>query len=128
PTPAAAAGTNGPALAAKGRDRLPHLGYINWRKEGEYHGYNRLVVIAMQKAAQSADYAAYESYRDLVRSGPPRALRDLLEMQPFGPAVPIEEVEPIEAIVKRFVTSAMSLGALSPEAHSTLAMAVNRIG
>src|SRR5206468_3476437 len=78
PTPAAAAGTNGPTPAAKGRDRLPHLGYINWRKDGEYHGYNRLVVIAMQKAAQSADSAAYASYRDLVRSGPPRALRDLL--------------------------------------------------
>ncbi len=108
--------------------RLPNLGFVSWRKEGEYHGYNRLAVIALQKAAKSGDYKDYQSYRNLVLGGPPRALRDVLELAPAGPPVPVEEVEPVERIIRRFCTSAMSLGALSPEAHRTIAMAMNRLG
>ncbi|MGH2370898.1 MAG: glutamate synthase-related protein, partial [Chloroflexota bacterium] len=108
--------------------RLPDLGFVRYKKEGEYHGYNRLAVVALQKATQSGEWRDYVAYRDLVRNGPPRALRDVLEFAPVGPAVPLDEVEPAEQIIRRFNTTAMSLGALSPEAHATLAMAMNRIG
>jgi len=114
--------------AAPPSPRLPDLGFIRYRKDGEYHGYNRLVVLALQKAAQSGDYEDYRKFRDLVHSGPPRAIRDVLDFVPAGPPIPIEEVEPEEHIIRRFGTQAMSLGALSPEAHMTLAVAMNRIG
>ncbi|HEU5315289.1 MAG TPA: glutamate synthase large subunit [Chloroflexota bacterium] len=108
--------------------RLPNAGLLSYRKDGEHHGYNRLMVIAAQKAAQTGDAADYKAYADLVYAAPPRAIRDVLEWVPAGPAVPLDEVEPAESIVKRFNTSAMSLGALSPEAHRTLAIAMNRLG
>ncbi|MGI8423763.1 MAG: glutamate synthase large subunit [Chloroflexota bacterium] len=108
--------------------RLPNAGILSYRKDGEHHGYNRLMVIAAQKAAKSGDAADYKAYSDLVRAAPPRAIRDVLEWTPAGPPVPLDEVEPIAAIVKRFASSAMSLGALSPEAHRTLAIAMNRMG
>jgi glutamate synthase domain-containing protein 2/glutamate synthase domain-containing protein 3 len=108
--------------------RLPHLGLVRYRRDGEYHGYNRLAVIALQKAARSGSYDDYRSYRDLVDQAPPRALRDVLDFNPVGPPLSVDEVEPIEQIYRRFNTTAMSLGALSPEAHRTLAIAMNRIG
>jgi len=108
--------------------RLPDIGYVRFRREGEYHGFNPQVVTALQEAVQSGDYEAYKEFSRLVREGPPRTLRDLLEIQSDRPPVPLEEVEPASEIVKRFVTAAMSLGALSPEAHKTIAMAMNRLG
>ncbi|HEX2184564.1 MAG TPA: glutamate synthase large subunit, partial [Chloroflexota bacterium] len=108
--------------------RLPDLGFIRYKKDGEYHGYNRLAVVALQKATASGDFADFRAYRDLVHGGPPRALRDIMDFVPLGPPVPLEEVEPVETIFRRFNTTAMSLGALSPEAHATLAIAMNRMG
>jgi glutamate synthase (NADPH/NADH) large chain/glutamate synthase (ferredoxin) len=108
--------------------RLPDMGFIRYKKDGEFHGYNRLAVVAMQKAARSGEWDDYVAYRDLMHAGSPRALRDVLDLVPLGPAVPVDEVEPVENIIARFSTQAMSLGALSPEAHATLAVAMNRIG
>ncbi len=111
-------------LAAK----LPDYGMIRFRKEGEIHSYAPPVVTALQKAVETKDRADYQAFRDLVKLQPLTTVRDLLTLMPVGPAIPLEEVEPAEAITRRFVVTAMSLGALSPEAHSTLAIAMNRIG
>jgi len=108
--------------------RVPDIGYVRFRRDGEYHGFNPKVVTALQEAVQAGDYDAYKEFSRLAREGPPRTLRDLLEIQSDRPPIPLEEVEPASEIVKRFVTSAMSLGALSPEAHKTIAMAMNRLG
>ena len=88
----------------------------------------RPIVKAIQAASQNDDKDAYQSYRDLLRQQPLTTIRDLFELKAIGPAVPLDEVEPAEAIYRRFVVTAMSLGSLSPEAHSTLAIAMNRLG
>ncbi len=112
----------------RARWRLPNRGFVRFRREGEYHGYNRLVVQLLQQAARTGDPDDYRRYTSLVYDRPPAALRDLLEFRSDRPAIPVDEVEPASAIVKRFNTTAMSLGSLSPEAHSTLAIAMNRLG
>ena len=108
--------------------KLPDLGIVRFRKEGEAHAYNPTVVTKLQEAVRDGGAVAYGEYRALVTSQPPTAVRDLLELVPAGPAVPLDEVEPAGAILRRFVVTAMSLGALSPEAYRTLAVAMNRIG
>ncbi|MGQ0550849.1 MAG: glutamate synthase large subunit, partial [Armatimonadota bacterium] len=99
---------------------LEEAGLVRFRRNGEYHAYNPYVV----KALRSADH---RKLADLVDARPATEVRDLLEFVP-GQPVPLEEVEPAATIVTRFVTSAMSHGALSREAHETLAIAANRIG
>ncbi|MGH2375316.1 MAG: glutamate synthase central domain-containing protein, partial [bacterium] len=99
---------------------LQEAGLVRFRRNGEYHAFNPYVV----KALRSSDH---RKLADLVESRPATEIRDLLEFVPAQP-VPLEEVEPAAEIVKRFVTSAMSHGALSREAHETLAVAANRIG
>ncbi|MGI8644056.1 MAG: glutamate synthase central domain-containing protein, partial [Thermomicrobiales bacterium] len=101
--------------------RLPDLGLIRFRKDGESHGYNPTLVTKLQEAVRDGGSAAYAEYRDLVKGQAPTAVRDLLDVKPIGPAVPLDEVEPADAILGRFVVTAMSLGALSPEAYRTLA-------
>jgi glutamate synthase (ferredoxin) len=108
--------------------RLPDLGLIRFRKDGESHGYNPTLVTKLQEAVRDGGSTAYAEYRDLVKAQAPTAVRDLLDIAPIGPAVPLDEVEPAQAILRRFVVTAMSLGALSPEAYRTLATAMNRIG
>ncbi|MEJ7838209.1 MAG: glutamate synthase large subunit, partial [Thermomicrobiales bacterium] len=108
--------------------RLPDHGLVKFKKDGEAHAWAPSLVKAIQKASQEDDKAAYEEYRELVRQQPLTAIRDLLELKPIGPAISVDEVEPAEAIIKRFIVTAMSLGSLSPEAHQTLAIAMNRIG
>lgn len=108
-------------------DRLPDWGFVRFRKDGEYHAFSPTNVRALQQAAQTGDRDAYRQYVRLVQERRPMALRDLLTFRETQP-IPLEEVEPAEEIRKRFVITAMSLGALSPEAHRTLAMAMNRIG
>ena len=108
--------------------RLADIGYVRFRREGEYHGFNPQVVTALQKAVRTGDYQAYKEFSQMVHSGPPRTLRDLLEVRSDRAPIPLEEVEPASEIAKRFVTAAMSLGALSPEAHRTIAIAMNRLG
>jgi len=107
---------------------LPDHGRVRFRKAGEHHAYNPLAVRAAKKAAESADRDAYQEWRRLSSMGRPQSLRELLQLREASQPVPLIEVEPASEIVKRFVSTAMSLGALSPEAHETLAMAMNQIG
>ncbi len=103
-------------------------GLLKYMHGGEYHMFNPDVVQALQQAARSGDFADWQRYAEAVHRRPPSALRDLLQPQPLGPPVPLDEVEPVAAIVQRFDSAAMSLGALSPEAHEALAIAMNRLG
>ncbi len=103
-------------------------GLLKYQHGGEYHAYNPDVVAALQAAARTGDYDHYREYARLVNERPVATLRDLLKLRPAGPAVDISEVEPAEAILPRFDSAGMSLGALSPEAHEALAVAMNRIG
>ncbi|MGI8549588.1 MAG: glutamate synthase large subunit, partial [Dehalococcoidia bacterium] len=111
-----------------GTPRLDDGGYYRYRREGEYHAYNPEVVKALHRARDTGRYEDYQSYAHLVQSRQPMTLRDLLDFQPDREPVPVEEVEGIGTIMRRFATSAMSLGALSPEAHETMAIGMNRIG
>ena len=109
--------------------RLEDYGYYRFRKAGEPRAFSPLMTKPLHKAV--ANGGSQEDYREFVKqttSVGPLALRDLLEFTPLGPAVPIDEVEAAQEIVTRFGTGSMSLGALSPEAHETLAIATNRIG
>lgn len=110
--------------------KLPDLGFVRYRKDGEPHGYEPPMVKLLQNAVntETPDHDLYRAYREHIAAHPLTAVRDLLEIRPLGPAIPIEEVEPIEDIVKRFIVTAMSLGALSPEAYRTLAIGMNRLG
>ncbi len=95
---------------------------------GEYHMYNPDVIDTLQLAVRSGAMADYRRYAQQVDARPPSALRDLLLPQAAGVAIALDEVEPVEAILKRFDSAGMSLGALSPEAHEALAIAMNRLG
>ncbi|UWQ79222.1 glutamate synthase large subunit [Leisingera sp. S132] len=107
---------------------LPIGGFYKARKSGETHAWEATSMHMMQMACNRASYELWKQYSAKMQSNPPIHLRDLLQIKPLGKAVPIEEVESITSIRKRFVTPGMSLGALSPEAHKTLNVAMNRIG
>jgi glutamate synthase (ferredoxin) len=109
-------------------DVLPDHGRIRFRKAGEHHAYNPHAVKAAQKAARTGDQESYREWRRLSSMGEPQSLRELLDIEECLQPVPLGEVEPAAEIVKRFVSTAMSLGALSPEAHETLAIAMNQVG
>ena len=111
-----------------GRDVLPIGGFYKARKTGETHAWEATSMHMMQMACNRASYEMWKQYSAKMRSNPPIHLRDLLDIKPLGKPVPLEEVESITSIRKRFVTPGMSLGALSPEAHKTLNVAMNRIG
>ncbi|MEY8098040.1 glutamate synthase large subunit [Falsihalocynthiibacter sp. S25ZX9] len=111
-----------------GSDILPIGGFYKARASGETHAWEAQSMHMLQAACARASYEIWQQYSAKMRSNPPIHLRDLLAIQPMGAAIPIEEVESITAIRKRFVTPGMSLGALSPEAHKTLNVAMNRIG
>jgi glutamate synthase domain-containing protein 2/glutamate synthase domain-containing protein 1/glutamate synthase domain-containing protein 3 len=117
-----------PEAEPTGKDALPDYGRVRFRKAGEFHAYNPIAVRAAQKAARTGDVEDYQKWRELSTMGPPQDLRDLLEIQSAAAPTPLEEVEPAADILKRFISTAMSLGALSPEAHEALAVAMNRIG
>ena len=111
----------------------PHLpvtqgGLLKYVHGGEYHCYNPDVIAMLQSAVRSGDYARYTEYARLVNDRPVATLRDLMKTRPIGPPAPLDEVEPVEDILLRFDSAGMSLGALSPEAHEALAIAMNRIG
>ena len=108
--------------------KLPDPGFIRFRKDGEAHAFNPTAVKALQAAATSNDRADYQTYRDLVKEHPLTAVRDLMTIKPLGEPVPLDEVESVESIASRFVVTAMSLGALSPEAYRVLAIGMNRVG
>jgi len=109
------------------RRKLVDLGRYRFRRDAEYHAFNPLVIRALQKAAQTGSKEDYLQFTSLVYSRPSTALRDLLSFRPTTP-ISLEEVEPMEAIRARFVISAMSVGALSPDTHRTIAAAMNSIG
>jgi len=103
-------------------------GLLKYIHGGEYHAYNPDVVQQLQAAVTSGRYEDYEIYRDTVDGRRPAMLRDLLDLTPKGMPIPLEAVEPADSILARFDSAGMSLGALSPEAHETLAEAMNRLG
>ena len=95
---------------------------------GEYHMYNPDVIGSLQKAVRTGKPADYRIYADFVDRRPSSALRDLLGLKLAATPVSLEQVESTESILKRFDSAGMSLGALSPEAHEALAIAMNRLG
>ncbi|CCF82814.1 glutamate synthase large subunit [Nitrolancea hollandica] len=107
--------------------KLPEPGMIRFRREGEYHAFSPANVRALQKAVASGDVADYSTFVEMVQSRQPAFLRDLITFRP-STSIPIEEVESAEEIRQRFIVTAMSLGAISPEAFRTLAIGMNRIG
>jgi len=109
------------------RQRLADHGYVRYRRNEEYHSANPAVVKALQAATVSGDHADYVRYTDLIAQRPPTAIRDLLMLRD-GEAVPQEEVEDWQHITPRFISTAMSLGALSPEAHLTLTLGAHMVG
>jgi len=104
-------------------------GFYKYRRDGEYHAFNPEMVRLLQQSIKGAgDYAIYKKFAEVVNNRTPTALRDLLDWKPLGPPVPLEEVESVDAICKRFATASISYGALSLEAHETIAIAMNRLG
>ncbi|WP_168123632.1 glutamate synthase large subunit [Paenibacillus sp. HB172176] len=105
-------------------------GDYQWRKDGEDHLFTPQTIHTLQMASRSNDYKLYKKFSELVQGENKKnlTLRSLLDFKPGGVAVPLEEVESVESIVKRFKTGAMSFGSISKEAHESLAIAMNRLG
>jgi glutamate synthase domain-containing protein 2/glutamate synthase domain-containing protein 1/glutamate synthase domain-containing protein 3 len=122
------------ARAEAARDQRPRLenpGYVKFRKGGEPHETNPDVVDAahaLRRAVRTNGFGHYRDFADLVNGREPMEVRDLLELQQAAAPVPLEEVEPAESIVRRFSAGGMSHGALSAEAHQTIATAFNNLG
>jgi glutamate synthase (NADPH) large chain len=116
------------ARAWNPREPMEHGGLLKYVHDGEYHMYNPDVIAALQAAVISGDYSHYKLYSQLVNSRPVATIRDLLALKSGARPIPLSEVEPIEAVLARFDSAGMSLGALSPEAHEALAIAMNRLG
>ncbi|MBB5077198.1 glutamate synthase large subunit [Nonomuraea endophytica] len=109
--------------------RLEVGGEYQWRREGEPHLFNPETVFKLQHATRTRQYEIFKEYTNLVDSQAEKlmTLRGLFRLKPGNP-IPIEEVEPVSEIVKRFSTGAMSYGSISREAHETLAIAMNQLG
>src|SRR5438034_2950054 len=113
--------------------RQPDLewgGQYQWRQDGEYHIYNPETIHKLQYSTRTNNYRVFKEYSALVNSTSEKlcTLRGLMDLKFASEPVPLDEVEPVESIVKRFATGAMSFGSISKEAHETLAIAMNRIG
>ena len=119
------------ALAARAwnpREPIEQGGLLKYVHDGEYHMYNPDVIAALQAAVICGERAHYRRFASLVNERPPSTFRDLLALRPGAQPVPLAEVEPLQAVLARFDSAGMSLGALSPEAHEALAIAMNRLG
>ncbi|EPJ47193.1 MAG: glutamate synthase large chain precursor [Osedax symbiont Rs2] len=103
-------------------------GLLKYKFDGEYHAYNPDVVTTIHQAVKTGDSKIYQKYADLVNNRSVATLRDMLKLSDVQQQVDLAEVEPVEQIFKRFDSAAMSLGALSPEAHEALATAMNELG
>ena len=105
-------------------------GQYQWRRDGEFHLFNPDTVFRLQHATRTGQFNIFKEYTSLVddQSRQLATLRGLFELKPAGAPIPIDEVESVEALFKRFKTGAMSYGSISAEAHETLAIAMNRIG
>jgi len=108
---------------------LENGGVYAWRADGEFHLFNPQTIHLLQYATRKGDFDAFQKYSKLIDERAEKActLRGLLDFRK-SESIPLEEVEPVEEIFKRFATGAMSFGSISHEAHSTLAIAMNRIG
>ena len=119
------------AFVERGADGEPlgAGGQYQWRAGGEYHLFNPESIHRLQKSVRTGSYATYKSYAALINDQSQQlcTLRGLLDLKQ-GDAVPLDEVESVESLMKRFKTGAMSYGSISQEAHETLAIAMNRIG
>ncbi len=103
-------------------------GLLKYMHDGEYHMYNPEVIALLQSAVMTGDYEQYKQFAALVNERPVSCIRDLLKLSSKRAPIAIDEVEPMAAILTRFDSAGMSLGALSPEAHEALAIAMNRLG
>jgi len=103
-------------------------GLLKYIHGGEYHAYNPDVIQKIHEAVETGDIKKYREFQQLVDQRPTTVFRDLLTLQPDREPIDIEDVEPIEDILRRFDSAGMSLGALSPEAHEAIAMAMNSVG
>ncbi len=110
------------------RKPLQQGGLLKFVYGGEYHAYNPDVVNYLRQAVQLDDQNAYNKFRDLVNNRPAMTIRDLITFKEGIEPIDLDEVEPVEAIYKHFDSAGISLGALSPEAHEALAVAMNRLG
>jgi glutamate synthase (ferredoxin) len=113
--------------------KLPDLdwgGQYQWRNDGEYHMYNPETIHKLQYSTRTNNYKIFKEYSELINTTSARlcTLRGLMDLKFPENAVPLEEVEPAETIMKRFATGAMSFGSISREAHENLAIAMNRVG
>jgi glutamate synthase (NADPH/NADH) large chain len=110
--------------------RLPVGGIYQWKRQGELHLFNPQSIHLLQYSTRMGDYGAFKKYSKVVNDQAARAatLRSLFRFKKTRPAIPLEEVEPAENIYRRFATGAMSFGSISWEAHTTLAIAMNRLG
>lgn len=105
-------------------------GQYQWRKDGEYHQFNPMTVHLLQQSVRNGDYGVFKEYSNHLNMETQRlcTIRGLLEFMPTKQPISIYEVEPVESIVRRFKTGAMSYGSISKEAHEALAIAMNRLG
>ncbi len=110
------------------RKKIQQGGLLKYVHNSEYHAFNPDVVSTIQKAVSTGDFNTYKQYADLVNQRPVTTVRDLFGFKADITPIDLSDVEPIEKIVCRFDSAAMSLGALSPEAHEALAQAMNRLG
>ncbi|BBR52028.1 MULTISPECIES: glutamate synthase large subunit [Pseudomonas] len=116
------------AEAWSARKPIQQGGLLKFVHGGEYHAYNPDVVNTLQAAVQKGDYAKFKEYTTLVDQRPVSMIRDLLKVKLAEQPLALDQVEPLEDILKRFDSAGISLGALSPEAHEALAEAMNRLG
>jgi len=115
-------------LAWGEHDKPTRDGIYRYVHGGEQHGYNPGVVMQLQKAVASGSWQDYRIYADMVNQRRILTIRDLLKLKPGANPIPLDEVEPEEQLFPRFDSAGMSIGALSPEAHESLAVAMNRLG
>nr|WDB00029.1 glutamate synthase [Cyanidium sp. THAL103] len=116
------------SLTYEDRKKLNNYGFVKYKPSGEYHINNPEMSKILHRAVRKNSYDAYEAYTDLQIKRPLTTLRDLFILTSVRSSINIDQVEPITSILSRFCTGGMSLGALSREAHETLAVAMNRIG
>ncbi|MFC7442522.1 glutamate synthase large subunit [Laceyella putida] len=101
---------------------------LQWRRDGEFHAYNPKTIHTLQQACRRNDYSLFKKFTEMANDEQLTFLRSLFAFKSDRSSIPIEEVEPVDSIVRRFKTGAMSYGALSQEAHEALAIAMNRLG
>jgi glutamate synthase (NADPH/NADH) large chain len=116
------------ARAWNPREPIEQGGFHKYVHNGEYHMYNPEVIATLQAAVISGDFDTYKQFAQLVNERPASCFRDLLKLKTLPDPISLDEVEPVDAILRRFDSAGMSLGALSPEAHEALAIAMNRLG